>query len=287
MVSARSGYCAAAGTTEPAIRMMASTDSSAWDMRGLQGQGRSVPECEGGPREMSTLVRCPRPASAVRSRPGGRMTRIDPVRATVAELSRAYGEGVLSPVDVVDALLERIHKRDPGLHAFIAVYEADARLAAEAAHKAIRARHRVGPLHGVPIALKDLVDLEGRVTTGGSKVWAERVSPVTATLAERLIAAGMIVLGKTHTVEFAMGSFGTNTHLGTPRNPWDLAVHRTPGGSSSGSAVAVAAGLAPAAIGTDTGGSVRRSEERRVGQERRSTLSHTGQCTEGRYVHHP
>src|SRR5688572_12609675 len=139
------------------------------------------------------------------------MTRIDPVRATVAGLSRAYGEGVLSPVDVVDALLERIRKRDSALHAFIAVYEADARLAAEAAHKAMRARHRVGPLHGVPIALKDLVDLEGRVTTGGSKVWAERVSPVTATLAERLIAAGMIVLGKTHTVEFAMGSFGTNT----------------------------------------------------------------------------
>ncbi len=185
------------------------------------------------------------------------MNRIDPVRATVAELSRAYGEGTLSPVDVVDTLLERIRKRDPALHAFIAVYEADARLAAEAAHKAMRARHRVGPLHGVPIALKDLVDLEGRVTTGGSKVWAERVSPVTATLAERLIAAGMIVLGKTHTVEFAMGSFGTNTHLGTPRNPWDLAVHRTPGGSSSGSAVAVAAALAPAAIGTDTGGSVR------------------------------
>jgi aspartyl-tRNA(Asn)/glutamyl-tRNA(Gln) amidotransferase subunit A len=185
------------------------------------------------------------------------MSRIDPVWATVAELSRAYGEGTLSPVDVVDTLLERIRKRDPALHAFIAVYEADARLAAEAAHKAIRARHRVGPLHGVPVGLKDLVDLEGRVTTGGSKVWAQRVSPVTATLAERLIGAGMIVLGKTHTVEFAMGSFGTNTHLGTPRNPWDLAVHRTPGGSSSGSAVAVAAGLAPAAIGTDTGGSVR------------------------------
>ena len=184
------------------------------------------------------------------------MSRIDPVWATVAELSRAFGEGTLSPVDVVDTLLERIRKRDPALHAFIAVYESDARLAAEAAHKAIRARHRVGPLHGVPMALKDLVDLEGRVTTGGSKVWAERVSPVTATLAERLIGAGMIVLGKTHTVEFAMGSFGTNTHLGTPRNPWDLTVHRTPGGSSSGSAVAVASGLAPAAFGTDTGGSV-------------------------------
>src|SRR5262247_4203942 len=157
------------------------------------------------------------------------MATIDPVWATVAELS----------------------------HAFIAVYDADARLAAEAAEKAIRSGHRVGPLHGVPIALKDLVDLQGRVTTGGSMVWKDRVSPVTATLAERLIAAGMIVLGKTHTVEFAMGSFGTNTHMGTPRNPWDPVVHRTPGGSSSGSGVAVAAGLAPMAIGTDTGGSVR------------------------------
>jgi aspartyl-tRNA(Asn)/glutamyl-tRNA(Gln) amidotransferase subunit A len=185
------------------------------------------------------------------------MPRIDPVWATVAELSRAFGERTLSPVDAVEALLERIRKRDPVLHAFIVVYEADARLAAEAADKAIRAGHRVGPLHGVPIALKDLVDLQGRVTTGGSKVWKDRVSPVTATLAERLIAAGMIVLGKTHTVEFAMGSFGTNTHMGTPRNPWDPAVHRAPGGSSSGSGVAVAAGLTPVAIGTDTGGSVR------------------------------
>jgi aspartyl-tRNA(Asn)/glutamyl-tRNA(Gln) amidotransferase subunit A len=185
------------------------------------------------------------------------MSPIDPVWATVAELSRAYGERTLSPVDVVDALLERIRRRDPKLHAYVTVYEAEARLAAEAADKAMRSGHRVGPLHGVPIGLKDLVDLQGRVTTGGSKVWEKRVSPVTATLAQRLIAAGMIVLGKTHTVEFAMGSFGTNTHLGTPWNPWDLAVARTPGGSSSGSGVAVAAGLVPVAIGTDTGGSVR------------------------------
>src|SRR5918996_2018221 len=196
-------------------------------------------------------------AGDVPSNAGGPMSRIDPVWATAAELSRAFAERTLSPVDAVDALLDRIRKRDASLHAYIAVYEADARLAAEAADKAIRAGHRVGPLHGVPIALKDLVDMQGRVTTGGSKVWHDRVSTVTATLAERLIAAGMIVLGKTHTVEFAMGSFGTNTHLGTPRNPWDPAVHRTPGGSSSGSGVAVAAGLAPVAIGTDTGGSVR------------------------------
>jgi aspartyl-tRNA(Asn)/glutamyl-tRNA(Gln) amidotransferase subunit A len=177
--------------------------------------------------------------------------------ATVSELSAAFSKKTLSPVDVVDALLRRIERLNPSLHAFIDVYAADARLAAEAADRAIRSGHAVGPLHGVPVALKDLVDLEGRVTTGGSKVWEKRTSPVTATLARRFISAGMIVLGKTHTVEFAMGGWGTNTHMGTPRNPWDASVHRTPGGSSSGSGVAVSAGLAPAAIGTDTGGSVR------------------------------
>src|SRR5438552_6714093 len=185
------------------------------------------------------------------------MTVIDPAFATVSELSSAFARRTLSPVDVVDVLLGRIEKLDPTLHAFIDVYAGDARLAAEAADRAIRSGHAVGPLHGVPIALKDLVDLEGRVTTGGSKVWAKRVSPTTATLARRLVSAGMILLGKTHTVEFAMGGWGTNTHMGTPRNPWDPAVHRTPAGSSSGSGVAVADGLAPAAIGTDTGGSVR------------------------------
>jgi aspartyl-tRNA(Asn)/glutamyl-tRNA(Gln) amidotransferase subunit A len=163
----------------------------------------------------------------------------------------------LSPIAVVEALLARIAAHDAKLHSFIDVYGDDARLAAEAADKAIRSGHAVGPLHGVPIALKDLIDLEGRVTTGGSMVWRDRRSPATATLARRLIAAGMIVLGKTHTVEFAMGGWGTNQHLGTPWNPWDLGTLRTPGGSSSGSGVAVAAGLAPWAIGTDTGGSVR------------------------------
>src|SRR5262245_30089102 len=177
--------------------------------------------------------------------------------ATVAELSDAFTKRTLSPVDVIDALLGRIERMNPELHAFIDVYPSDARLAAEAADRAIRSGHAIGPLHGVPVALKDLVDMEGRVTTGGSKVWAKRVSEVTATLAQRLITAGMIVIGKTHTVEFAMGGWGTNTHMGTPRNPWDMRTHRTPGGSSSGSGVSVAAGLAPAAIGTDTGGSVR------------------------------
>ena len=163
----------------------------------------------------------------------------------------------MTSAEIVDAFLARIERHDAKLHAFIALYAGEARQAARAADEAMAAGHRLGPLHGIPIALKDLVDLEGRVTTGGTKVWADRLSPVTATLARKLIGAGMIVLGKTHTVEFAFGGWGTNTQMGTPWNPWDLNVARLPGGSSAGSGVAVAAGLAPCAIGTDTGGSVR------------------------------
>jgi aspartyl-tRNA(Asn)/glutamyl-tRNA(Gln) amidotransferase subunit A len=163
----------------------------------------------------------------------------------------------LSPVDLVDEYLARIERLEPRLHAFVSVNAANARLAAEAADKAIRAGHAVGPLHGIPIAVKDLVEIEGEVATGGSAAWRNRVAPHTATLMRKLLAAGTIVLGKTHTVEFAYGGWGTNQQLGTPWNPWDVATHRTPGGSSSGSGVAVAAGLAPWAIGTDTGGSVR------------------------------
>ena len=176
---------------------------------------------------------------------------------TAGEAAAEIRAGRASPVDLVEALLARIEAHEPAVGAFTTVYRDDALLAAEAAHKAIRAGHGVGPWHGVPIALKDLIDIEGRVTTGGSRHWAARVSPATATLARRAIAAGMIVLGKTHTVEFAMGGWGTNRRMGSPRNPWDRETHRAAGGSSSGSGAAVAARLAPWAIGTDTGGSVR------------------------------
>jgi aspartyl-tRNA(Asn)/glutamyl-tRNA(Gln) amidotransferase subunit A len=181
----------------------------------------------------------------------------DPSLLSAHRLSAEISAGRLSPVAAVEAFLARIAAQNQQLHAYIDVYADTAKLAAEAADKAIRSGHAVGPLHGVPIALKDLIDLEGRITTGGSAVWRQRRSPVTATLARRLIAAGMIVLGKTHTVEFAMGGWGTNHHMGTPWNPWDRAVARAPGGSSSGSGVAVASAMAPWAIGTDTGGSVR------------------------------
>jgi aspartyl-tRNA(Asn)/glutamyl-tRNA(Gln) amidotransferase subunit A len=176
---------------------------------------------------------------------------------TVHELSDAMISGELTSQAVVERYLDRIERLDPKLRAFVHTYADDARWASAATDQLFKTGHRLGPLHGIPIAIKDIIDMEGRTTTGGSTVWRDRISPYTATLVRRLIGAGMIVLGKTHSVEFAMGGWGTNNSMGTPHNPWDLDVHRAPGGSSSGSGVAVAAGLSPCAIGTDTGGSVR------------------------------
>ena len=175
----------------------------------------------------------------------------------VHQLRDRMTKGETSPVDIVEGYLDRIARYDAKLHAYIDVYADDARTAAKAAAAAMASGHRIGPFHGIPIAVKDLVEIEGRVTTGGCRAWQDRRSHCTATLVEKMVAAGMIVLGKTHTVQFAMGGWGTNQQFGTPWNPWALEVHRTPGGSSAGSGVAVAAGLAPWAIGTDTGGSVR------------------------------
>lgn len=172
-------------------------------------------------------------------------------------LRDAYDTGNLSPTDVIDAQLARIEKYEPQLAAFTEVFADGARRAADAATAAIRNGWRIGPLHGVPIALKDLIEIKGRETKGGTAANAGRISTYTATLAERALQAGMIVIGKTHTVEFAMGGWGTNKGLGTPWNPWDGSEKRAPGGSSSGSGVATAAGFTTTAIGTDTGGSVR------------------------------
>jgi aspartyl-tRNA(Asn)/glutamyl-tRNA(Gln) amidotransferase subunit A len=181
----------------------------------------------------------------------------DPCQLPATELSREIAAGRLSPVQVVDALLARIAALDPKLHAYIAVYGDEARAAAATAEKDIRAGRSRGPLHGVPIAIKDIIDIEGHITTCGSATRLNHVAKTTATVVRRALDQGMIVLGKTHTVEFACGAWGTNQHMGTPWNPWDLNDARTPGGSSSGSGVAVAARMAPWALGTDTGGSVR------------------------------
>jgi len=177
--------------------------------------------------------------------------------STLTQLRELLDSGEASAREITDTLLERIERADPTLHAFVAVYGDEARALARAADEARAARLPLPALHGLPIVLKDLLDIEGRVCTLGSKHYARRVASQTSATVERLLAAGMVPLGKLHMTEFAFGGWGTNPLMGAPRNPWDLAVHRVPGGSSSGTGVAVAAGFAPAGIGSDTGGSVR------------------------------
>ncbi len=181
----------------------------------------------------------------------------DPTYWSIQQMAEAIARRKLSPVDLVDVFLARIAKYDEQMHAYTEVYASQARLAAEAADKAVRAGAAVAPLHGIPVAIKDLVEIDGRIVTGGCSIWRDRKATHTATLARRLIERGIIILGKTHMVEFAFGGWGTNTQMGVPWNPWDMNRARTPGGSSSGSGVAVAAAMAPWAVGTDTGGSVR------------------------------
>jgi len=176
---------------------------------------------------------------------------------SLTNLQAHLARGDTSSVEIVEACLQRIARLDARLHAFVDVHGESALACAQAADLERQAGMARGPLHGLPIALKDLLHVAGRQTTAGSKSWLGRRSTETATAVARLLAGGMIVLGKTHMVEFAFGGWGRNEPLGTPWNPWDTTTHRVPGGSSSGSAVAVAAGLAPAAIGSDTGGSVR------------------------------
>jgi aspartyl-tRNA(Asn)/glutamyl-tRNA(Gln) amidotransferase subunit A len=177
--------------------------------------------------------------------------------STLTELRALLSSGKTSSLEIAQALLDRIDRADPTLHAFVEVYRDEARALARAADQARAAGLPTGPLHGLPVVLKDLLDIEGRIGTLGSRHFASRVATQTSATVERLLAAGMVPLGKVHMTEFAFGGWGTNPLMGTPRNPWDLTVHRVPGGSSSGTGVAVAAGFAPVGIGSDTGGSVR------------------------------
>jgi len=176
---------------------------------------------------------------------------------SLTELGAGLAQGEFSSRELVAHYLARIARANGKFNAYAEVYEQAALAAAEAADRLRASGWPLGPLHGLPIAVKDLCDIEGRVGTLGSKHFSSRRGTLTSTVVQRLQAAGMIILGKAQMVEFAFGGYGTNPLCGTPWNPWDLDTHRVPGGSSSGSAVAVAAGLAPAAIGSDTGGSVR------------------------------
>ena len=174
---------------------------------------------------------------------------------TIAELAPKIRSREISPVEVTKAILDRIEAYNPRLHAYITPLPERALGVAQAVEKAIASGVYLGPLHGIPIGLKDLFEIEGIRTTAGSQSRKDFVPDATATVATRLEEAGTILLGKLNMVEFAFGASGANPYFDTARTPWEPS--RVAGGSSSGSGAAVAAGLAIAALGTDTGGSVR------------------------------
>ncbi len=176
------------------------------------------------------------------------------IDASLKQLSIQLAQKKISSVELTQLHLERIARLNPGLNAFVTV-DAGRSLAQARAADARIAAGEAQPLTGIPVAHKDIFCAKGWLTTCGSKMLANFVSPYDAHVVERLNAAGAVILGKTNMDEFAMGSSTETCCWGPVRNPWDPA--RVPGGSSGGSAVAVAARMAPAAIGTDTGGSIR------------------------------
>ncbi len=173
---------------------------------------------------------------------------------TLIEARRRLRAGEISAVELTQAHLERIRILDPHVHAYLAITEEHALSAAAEADRRLAAGDDA-PLLGLPVAIKDVLTTEGIVTTAGSRILEGFVPPYTATAVQRLLKAGAVMLGKTNTDEFAMGSSTENSGYFVTHNPWDL--ERVPGGSSGGSAAAVAARMALGALGTDTGGSVR------------------------------
>ena len=174
---------------------------------------------------------------------------------TAAEAGRAIAAKEVSPVELMTALLERIGRLDPKLHVFIRLDEEAAMDAARAAEAEIASGRWRGPLHGVPVGVKDIIDVAGLPTTCHSKILVDNIAAADAVCVSRLRGAGAIVMGKLSTHEFAIGGPSFDLPWPPARNPWNTDHH--PGGSSSGSGAGVAAGLFPLALGSDTGGSVR------------------------------
>ena len=175
--------------------------------------------------------------------------------SSALELAELIRRRAVSPVEVIDAVLARIGRVNPALNALCTVTDEEARDAATSAEVAVMNGEPLGPLHGVPVSVKDLILTRRVRTTGGSRLFTDHYPEEDAVAMERLRGAGAILVGKSNTPEFGHKAVTDNSLFGPTRNPWDLS--RTPGGSSGGAAAAVAAGLGPLALGTDDGGSVR------------------------------
>jgi len=176
------------------------------------------------------------------------------IERSISALSQALAAREISSVELTQLYLERIARHNPSINAFITV-DAEKSIAQARAADQLRRVGEVGPLNGIPLAQKDIFCTRGWLTTCASKILENFVSPYDASVIEHFNTAGAVILGKTNMDEFAMGSSNETSYYGAVNNPWDM--QRVPGGSSGGSAAAVAARLAPAATGTDTGGSIR------------------------------
>ena len=179
----------------------------------------------------------------------------DILHASIAQIAAQIRKGEISPVELIERTLERIVQCEPELNAFITVFHEESLESARQAEVEIRHGKDLGPLHGVPIALKDIIYVQGTRSTAGSNFFSDESPQFDAALVSKLRDAGVIIIGKTNLHEFAFGVTTENPHFGATANPWDTS--RVPGGSSGGSAAAVVAGCCAAALGSDTGGSIR------------------------------
>ncbi|MEC7880456.1 MAG: amidase [Chloroflexota bacterium] len=173
---------------------------------------------------------------------------------SVSEISDLIFKKELSPVDLFSFYSERINKLDSKINSFIEIFDNWEEKAKISEQEISRGEYK-GPLHGIPVAVKDLVDVKSKITTAGSKILSSNIAKSSAEIVNALESSGAIIIGKTELVEFAFGPHGINSNSKQTKNPWDL--NKIPGGSSSGSAAAVSADLVPIAIGSDTGGSIR------------------------------
>jgi aspartyl-tRNA(Asn)/glutamyl-tRNA(Gln) amidotransferase subunit A len=170
-------------------------------------------------------------------------------------MSDRISRGDLSPSELVEACLDRIKKFNPSLNAFITILEENARQDAKVAEIQIKEGHYIGPLHGIPFSIKDVIYAEGVRCTAGSKIMSDYISKINATSVEKMKKAGAILIGTNNTHEFACGITNINPHYGSSKNPWNRS--KMSGGSSGGSAVSVGAGMTPVSLATDTSGSIR------------------------------